>query len=275
MRLRGMNVAPIAPLVLPPAAARRAVVVTGRRMTGRPGAASRLTTTLRCPFSSWPLCWARFQYLMSFSDQPTNIVPRRLSLCSIPNQRAGNHHFTALPTAIRLHQQSASQPQVELRGLCRRCNGVRFMASRRESSPNPPGPEPFVGRSGRLAGMSLDQCPVALLLASRRPLALRGSQRSGVLDAESEPPIARIVSADQSCCGRICSFRCAASESDRLATWVIPKGSPTQALVDIKPLAPNGSVRPVAAGGAAAAAGPPALLTSICVHCPSTVAGNS
>ncbi len=38
-----------------------------------------------------------------------------------PTNRAGNHHFTARPIAVRRHQQSGSQPQLRLRGLCRRC----------------------------------------------------------------------------------------------------------------------------------------------------------
>ena len=112
----------------------RAGFVTDR--TGRSAAHDDAAVSIRC----WACrCWARSQYLMSFLDQPTNIVSRRLSLCSIPNQRAGNHHLTALPTAIRLHQQSASQPQVELCGLCRRCNSVRPMVNRRRSSQNLPG----------------------------------------------------------------------------------------------------------------------------------------
>src|SRR5579859_5690037 len=38
-------------------------------------------------------------------------------LCCSPKYRPGNHHLTSRPSAVRLHQQSGSQPQVRLRGL--------------------------------------------------------------------------------------------------------------------------------------------------------------
>ena len=117
---------------------------------------------------------------MSFSDQPTNIVSRRLSLCSIPNQRAGNHHFTALPTAIRLHQQSASQPQVELRGLCRRINSLRSIVSRCD-------------RGGKLAeprlADPLTHPPLLLrLVGPGAPLPSRGDWRRSRAAARTPSP---------------------------------------------------------------------------------------
>lgn len=40
-----------------------------------------------------------------------------VTLCFRPKYRAGNHHFTSRPSAVRLHQQSASQMHVWLCGL--------------------------------------------------------------------------------------------------------------------------------------------------------------
>ena len=39
------------------------------------------------------------------------------ALWSRPISLPLNHHFTMRPTAVRLHQQSGSQPHVRLRGL--------------------------------------------------------------------------------------------------------------------------------------------------------------
>lgn len=38
-------------------------------------------------------------------------------LCCSPNSRPGNHHLTARPSAVRLHQQAGSQPQLRFLGL--------------------------------------------------------------------------------------------------------------------------------------------------------------
>lgn len=45
--------------------------------------------------------------------------PGRVSRCLVveADQPAVDHHFTMRPTAVRLHQQSGSQPHVRFRGL--------------------------------------------------------------------------------------------------------------------------------------------------------------
>jgi hypothetical protein len=47
-------------------------------------------------------------------------------LCWRPNRRPGNHHLTARPIAVRLHQQSGSQPHVRSRGLWMRAARLRL-----------------------------------------------------------------------------------------------------------------------------------------------------
>ena len=61
--------------------------------------------------------WSRFHALISSSLLPLNVVSNQVFLWRIPNRRAGNHHLTSRPMRVVRHQQSASQPHTELRGL--------------------------------------------------------------------------------------------------------------------------------------------------------------
>ncbi len=99
-------------------------VMRGRRSSGRQLAgshdivgnpASNWEPTVACVPAAYPVeSWSRFHCAVA-----------SLWWCT-PKSLAGNHHLTARPTAVRRHQQAASQPHSPLRGLCTRWIKLRL-----------------------------------------------------------------------------------------------------------------------------------------------------
>ncbi len=81
----------------------------------------------RCCPSGCPLAAYLEEPLGYGADSRIRFHSGETDLWWIPKYRAGNHHLTRRPAAVRRHQHSAEQPQTRFRGLCRRWVSVRLI----------------------------------------------------------------------------------------------------------------------------------------------------